>query len=237
VLQAHAARVEARRGLRARARIRVDGRGAPARQILLAERPARLRLEVLGLLGQRVMILATDGAVFDLYRAEAGTVERGDVTPELLARAAGIPVAPDLAVALLLAAPPLPGGVPRSASTDAAGSVYVAWRDVELGFDAAGELRAFRSGSGDAVLDVAYDETEGTAGGSFPHVIAIELGEARFRVDIALSDVELNPQLPAALFRIPEQPRRSALPPSSPVHVSSAAGGVRGMFQGRRAAR
>ena len=55
-----------------------------ARHLLMLERPDRLRLEILGLVGQRVAVLASDGVSFDLYRAETGRVERGPVYPELL---------------------------------------------------------------------------------------------------------------------------------------------------------
>ena len=53
------------RSLRGSARVSLDGaRGASfARQLLALERPARLRVEVLGLLNQRIAVLATEGDV------------------------------------------------------------------------------------------------------------------------------------------------------------------------------
>ncbi len=79
-LAALAGRHEAVSALRARARTEVEGASGEAfsRQLLLLERPARMRVEVMGLLGQRALVLATNGETYEVFRAESPGIERGD---------------------------------------------------------------------------------------------------------------------------------------------------------------
>jgi hypothetical protein len=102
--------VAGRRSLRGVAHLAIDGPAGSgrAKQILLVERPARLRVEVLGWLDQTVALLATDGHRYELYRARDRSWSEGAVTPDLLWQVAGLAVAPELAVQLLLAAPAPP---------------------------------------------------------------------------------------------------------------------------------
>jgi hypothetical protein len=51
-----------------------------------------MRVEVMGLMGQRIAVLATDGDHYDLYRAETGGVERGTIHPAILWEVAGVPL-------------------------------------------------------------------------------------------------------------------------------------------------
>jgi hypothetical protein len=97
------------RSLRGSARVSLDGAegASSSRQLLALERPARLRVEVLGLLNQRIAVLATDGERYDLYRSESGAVESGEIRPSVLWEVAGVPLTPEEAVAVLLGAPRL----------------------------------------------------------------------------------------------------------------------------------
>jgi len=65
LLDAWARAAGERHGLRARARLAVDGADGAlhlrGKQILVLERPAYLRVEILGLLNQTVAVLVTDG--------------------------------------------------------------------------------------------------------------------------------------------------------------------------------
>ena len=58
-----------RHALRATGRVEAEGPAGSgfSKQLLLVERPARLRVEVIGLLEQRVLVLATDGERYELY--------------------------------------------------------------------------------------------------------------------------------------------------------------------------
>jgi hypothetical protein len=108
------------RALRGSARLAVDGEGLEvrARQILVVERPARLRVEVQGLLSQTLAVLVTDGPRYQLFRAENRSFESGDVHPGLLWQVASLALTPEEAIELVRrahdarrprAAPPTPG--------------------------------------------------------------------------------------------------------------------------------
>jgi hypothetical protein len=188
-------------------------RGASfARQLVLLERPARMRLEVLGVLGQRIAVLATDGARYDLYRAERPGLESGDVHPGILYEMAGLPLTPEEAVRLALGAPLEPAQAGARAEGTAVlpdGAVRVglhAADDVRrtLEFAPTGELRRFyvHDPDGQRVLDVRYRDFRDVGGNPFAHQIDVELPASHSRAAIQLQNVELNPALPEQLFRL-----------------------------------
>jgi hypothetical protein len=214
-LERAAALAASRTALRASARVSMAGRHGEAftRQLVLLERPARLRLEVLGVLGQRVAVLATDGAHYDLYRAERPALESGDVHPGILYEVAGIPVTPEEAVRVALGSPFAPGDAAPAPDGTAAlpdGAVRVALLAPQgdlrrtLEFAPGGELRRFfvHDPAGARLLDVHYRDFRDVGGAPFAHEIEVELPASRSRAAIQLQDVELNPTLPAELFRL-----------------------------------
>jgi hypothetical protein len=194
-----------RTGLRASARSSSSGPdgGGFSTQLLLAQRPARLRVEVIGLLQQRVLVLATDGERYELYRAEGGLREAGPVHPGVLEEVAGLPVTPEAAVGLLLAAPRAPDGPPLRASENGAGELTLHWEEETLAFDADGRLAAlhFRP-DGRYVLHARWSDWRETPRGPFPHRLEVELPEAEARLSLELRQVELDPELPPELFRL-----------------------------------
>jgi hypothetical protein len=204
-----------RTGLRAGARVSIEGqrRAAFARQLMLLERPARLRLEVMGVLGQRVAVLATDGSHYDLYRAEKPGLESGAVHPGILFEVAGLALTPEEAVRLALGAPLAPGEGGASAaggSELAEGVVRVELRGPSDGlrrtleFGPGGELRRYAAHdpAGALVLDARYGDYRDVAGTPFAHEIEIELPAAESRAEIRFQWVELNPVLGDELFRL-----------------------------------
>jgi hypothetical protein len=208
-----AAEAESLRSLRGRARVSIDGsRGAAfARQLLIVERPARLRLEILGMLGQRVAVLATDGVRYDLYRAELPGIETGDVHEEILWEAAGLPLTAEEAVRLALGTP-----IGKSARIDSAlelggeGGIRVDLEGspdaarVTLEFAAEGQLARYvrRTVAGTAVLDARYGDYRDVDGRSFAHRIEVEFPAADTHAQILFQSVELNVELPERLFRL-----------------------------------
>jgi hypothetical protein len=208
-----AASADERRALRGRTRVSIDGQrgGAFSRQLLAVERPARLRLEVLGMLGQRVAVLATDGASYDLFRAESPGVETGDVHDEILWEVAGLPLTPAEAVRLALGAPLAPSArVDHASELAEQGGIRVELAGppdasrVTLEFEVGGRLSRYlvRAPEGDAVLDAHYDDYREVDGMAFAHRIEVEFPFADTRAEIVFQWVELNPELPAELFRL-----------------------------------
>jgi len=204
-----------RSGLRAGARVSIEGqrRAAFARQLMLLERPARLRLEVMGVLGQRVAVLATDGVRYDLYRAETPGLESGEVHPGILFEVAGLALTPEEAVRLALGAPLEPGeagGAAAGGSVLAGGVVRVELRGAPdalrrtLDFGPGGELRryAVHGPDGALVLDARYGDYKDVGGTPFAHAIELELPAADSRAEIHFQWVELNPVLGDELFRL-----------------------------------
>jgi len=194
-----------RRALRATARSRSEGPqgGGFSNQLLLVQRPASLRVEVIGLLQQRILVLATDGVRYELYRAEGQLREEGPVHPGVLDEVAGLPVTPEAAVGLLLAAPLVPEAPAPAATEDAAGGLTLYWPDQTLQFDADGRLLAlyFRPEQRE-VLYARWSDWRETASGAFPHRIDLDLPEAEARLSLEYRQVELDPELSPELFRL-----------------------------------
>jgi outer membrane biogenesis lipoprotein LolB len=209
-LQASALRALAlqRTALRATARIQVEGQGGAgfSRQLLLAERPGRLRIEVLSLMGQRALVLATDGDRYDLYRAGEVGIETGVIHPQLLQEVAGVALPPGDAVALLLAAPALPEGAPLHAAEDAQGALSLTWPDRVLRLDPEGRLREMRWQLPGGSVSAHYDDHRVLPdGASFPFQMALHFDENGQQLRVDFREVELNPALAPALFRLGER--------------------------------
>lgn len=211
LLQGLRTQEEGRRAVRASARVSLSGqRGASfARQLLLLERPARLRVEVLGLLGQRVAVLATDGGRYELYRAETGSVESGEIHPAILFEIAGVPLTPEQAVALLLGGP---GGAPSAARAfeRGEGTIRLEWPgsgsrfEHALDFDEVGHPRRYAvgTGSGAPLLEVLWNDYRDVGGSLFAHRVELDFPRTDAHAEVSFRSVELNPSLPDALFRL-----------------------------------
>jgi hypothetical protein len=204
-----------RTSLRAGARVSISGqrRASFARQLMLLERPGRLRLEVMGVLGQRVAVLASDGARYELYRAERPGIESGEVHPWILFEVAGLALTPEEAVRLALGAPLAPGeggALAAGGAVLADGSVRVELRTREgearrsLEFGPAGELRSYavHDPAGALVLEARYADYRDVGGTPFAHEIALELPAAESSAEIRFQWVELNPALGDELFHL-----------------------------------
>ena len=209
LLAAQAGRVENRRALRATARVRLEGQGSGffAKELLLLERPARLRVEVLGLLGQRVALLASDGSRYALWRAETGRLERGPVSPDILFQVSGVPLRPEEAVALLLGAPRLPTSAPHAQRISEAGAVRLAWREAGWSrvaeFDPLGRLRAWRVGRAEELWLVArWEDFREESAQAFAHRVELDFPVRDQSARVDFHEVELNPVLSPELFEL-----------------------------------
>jgi hypothetical protein len=210
------------RSLRGSARVSLDGaRGASfARQLLALERPARLRVEVLGLLNQRIAVLATDGERFDLYRSESGAVESGEIRPSVLWEVAGVPLTPEEAVGVLLGAPQMqrPGGETTGAveSADAAVRFEIRGSDLYwsvLEFDAQGLLSGYDlAGPQGALFQVRYRDYREVAGTQFAHRVELDFPFSQVHAEVQFGGVQLNPVFSESVFRL-DLPDRVFSPP------------------------
>ena len=195
-----------RTSVRALGKLRLHGPGGSSRvkQVIVAERPGRLRLESLNFLGQTASLLVTDGERYAFYDGQA--IERGRVFPDLLRDTIGLDVAPAEAVALLVAAPALPSGTPRAIF--ALGDDRVAWFDLErVRFARDGALRAVQTidESGQVRWLAEYYGWGPAQGGRYPHRMVFSFPRSELRAELELEEVELNPALDAALFSLPPE--------------------------------
>lgn len=204
---------EARRSLRAVARLEVDGPagGGRARQILLLERPARLRVEILGLLDQRIAVLTTDGVEYRLYRAEDRSLTGGPVHDALLWEVAGLAVTPEQAVRILLGAPAPPPGAHLAAGTQLAdGTLRLELRapdrleTTRLEFDGTGRLAGWaRLGAdGEPLQEARFADYRAIGGDAFPFEIELLDHTTGAAARVRFASVELDPALDPGLFEL-----------------------------------
>jgi hypothetical protein len=210
LLSALAARSEALSSLRGLARLAVDGpRGSlRSRQVLIAARPARLRVEVLGFLSQAQALLVTDGASYELWDARERRAERGELRPGLLLEVAGIDLEPEEAVAVLLGTPALEALSLAGAAQVGAARVRVQLADAEgrarrvLEFDSDGELRrlAALDGAGGLLWEARYGDLRAAGATRLAHAIELAFPQSEVEARLELSQVETNPWLPLGSF-------------------------------------
>jgi len=203
----------ARESLRGVARVALSGPAGESRskQILVVARPARLRVEVQGLLGQLVAVLVSDGARFALFRAGDGTVEEGEIRPALLYEVAGLPLRPEEAVDALLGVPALREPTRRGpAAALSNGFVRVDLLDAaggptrRLECDAEAQLRRLevRAPDGSLAWQASYDDHRPVGGTSFPHEIELDFPADEARAKVTFQWLELNPELPPDIFAL-----------------------------------
>lgn len=218
---------QSRSALRARATLDLD---APdlrfdRPQRMAVARPARLRVEVLGLFDQLAAIVVTDGDRYQVYDARNADLEEGLVDADLLWRVARVDLEPGEAVDILL-------GAPRAGPGLADGGAWlleegaIAFERIDAGgvrresyrFDGAGRLteRATFDAEGGLVWRARFDDyrSVGTASGAdpaFAHEVSLEFPRVSARARLVFKKVLLSDDLPDALFvlQLPGQTRRA----------------------------
>jgi len=218
LLEAWAERTAGRVALRALADLDLDAPDLSfdRPQRLAVARPARLRVEVLGLFDQIAAVVVTDGDTYQVYDARSGQLEEGAVGAHLLWRVARVDLEPAEAVDLVL-------GMPRPGAALDAGDAQIfedgaiAFSRVDghgvvreqYRFDGAGRLaETARFDAAGALLWRArfsdYRAVVGPLGGEEEFAFEIDLAfprvEARARLDFA--QVVLVDALPDALFAL-----------------------------------
>jgi len=202
-----------RQSLRARATLAVDADDMRfrLRQVLVLERPSRLRVEVMGFLDQTVAVLVIDGERYEFFSAQDRTYESGEVHEGLLWQYTRIDLSADEAIDLLLGAPILDRTLhPTRARASEAGAVFIDLvddRDIvreRVGFDPAGRLTELEVRNAAGALEwrarfLDYADVEGT---DVAHTIVIDGSVSETRAEIVLRDIELAPDLPSGLFQL-----------------------------------
>jgi hypothetical protein len=192
-----------RRTLRAVGKLHVAGPGGSGnvKQVILVERPARLRLESLNVLGQAATLLVTDGERYAFF--DGKTLDDGDVSAETLRERLGLAFAPGEAADALLVAPKPVAWPPRAILARGA-EREVSFADQTLRFADGGELSAIesRDASGSVLWIAEYATWREVPGGRYPFSVVLSFPGTKLRAKLDLSAVELNPKLEASLFRV-----------------------------------
>jgi hypothetical protein len=162
-------------------------------------------------------VLASDGASYDLYRAETGRTESGPVDAGVLWRVARIPLLPGEAVGLLLAAPAVPSEPPH-AEAGAGGELRLAWPDRSVTFDAGGALASVRllaAPGGEEIARAKFLDWRGAGASAFPYRVELDFAFQKGGALVEFRDAEVNAALDPSWFRL------------NPARVSSAPGEAR----------
>ncbi len=177
------------------------------RQLLVVARPDRLWLEIFSPFGTVFLLAAANGRLAAWARDEA-TVYRGSASAENLQRYAQVDLNVPTAVDLLLATPPLRDSNSSVVSVD--GDAIELWQDLGDLVQAAwfsGALEPLRyeqrAADGRVLLRTSFAAyAGGPPAAQIASQVAIEQPPAQRRLDIVLSDVEVNPVLPDSVFAL-----------------------------------
>jgi hypothetical protein len=187
-------------------RAEIDGRVTSARQVLLMEKPARLRADVLGLFGQPALQVAVDKGQLAVHVVPEGRYLQGTATAANLARFTRMPLGVDDLVRLALYDVPLIPYGESSLHTNERG--YLLRLETGRGdrqdllFDVAGRLYGveyFRDGG--LLLKVGYERFAEQQGG-FPKELSLDMPVRQTSLSLVYSDLELNPELASDHFTL-----------------------------------
>jgi len=207
------ARVERVRG-EARVRVETPGGSGTITQLVLAERPDRLRLDALDFFGNPAAALVADGGRFALLDLREGVFYRGAATPENLARLLPLPIPARELVLLLCGAVPVAGVASAIEPGDGVLQLTLEEEDrvqrLDVGAGAAVHRSTVRDRAGSrpasARYDVAFDHFEERGGRPFPGDVRLDAPAAGVRLRLTWKEIEVNGVLPEGSFTLAPPP-------------------------------
>lgn len=184
----------------------VHGKHVSSQQFLLAEKPDRIRTDVLTGFGQLILQLTSDGeelAVF-LNTPVPGKFYRGPASDENLARFTRVPLADEDLLRLLMYDPPLIDYLHTEVTVLEEGVVLELWnaeRGQELLFDPQLQLVGCRYlTTAEPLLEVVYQKFD--ENDRFPRTVRIDLPQEETRVVLRFSELQTNVAIAAERFRL-----------------------------------
>ena len=206
-LELRAGRFEALQGL-GRIRVTVAGRTQSARQVLLVTRPDRLRAEVLGPLGQTVLTVAAGEGILTAFLPGEKRFLTGAATPDNLQRLIRVPLAPAELVRLMLHDVPLADA--SAARVEVREDRYLLVLPTAGGglqsllLDGRKRLRTAQfERNGVLLWRVGYDDFRPED--DLPLSMRLEWPSAETDVQLQLSEVKINTNIPAERIRLKPQ--------------------------------
>jgi len=203
----------------AKLKIETAERSQTVTEVLIAEKPDRLRLETLNPFGfgQPLLTMATDGRQIDVFVPGEGKLYRDEVTLENLQRMTRLPLQLTDLVHLLLYQVPVIGHERRTVSPLDGGEVLLTLhggggRRQELCFDPQLRLVGASYYRGEELLlKVRYGEFTGDSR-PFPKAASLVMPATSTSATVAFSDVRTNVVIPAERFRLTPPPGVEVLP-------------------------
>jgi len=177
----------------AKVRVQTAERSVSGTQVLLVERPDRLRAEMLSPFGTPLLVVAADGRDLGVWLPGENLYYSGSATPENLSRFTRLPLhAADL-VDILLARPPVMAHRQLTAFSLPAGGWRVelsaGTRTQQLLFDGERQLREVRYLQGEELqLQLVYADT-GPAPQALPRRIDLELPGEKVRASLTFTEL------------------------------------------------
>jgi outer membrane lipoprotein-sorting protein len=191
----------------ARVRVRTDDRTQSVNEVLLAQKPDRLRLETLSPFGQPLLVMATDGEQIDLLVPGEGKLYRDEYSLERLQRLTRLPLQLTDLVHLLLYQVPVIGHTHQTVAPVAEGETLLTLfadggRRQELRFDRLLRLTdAAYFRDDELLLRVGYDRFNGETP-PFPMTASLAMPASKTEATVAYSEVRTNVAIPSERFRL-----------------------------------
>jgi hypothetical protein len=207
------------RSLQGLAKVRVErgGQSMGGTQVLLAEKPGRLRAETLSPFGQPLLLMATDGLELTVMIPSDGRFYRGEASARNVQRFTRLPLQLTDLVHILLYQVPIIGHDRRTLTIEE-GSGYLlvlldeTGRRQELRFNR--ELHLVEVAyfiDADLQLRVRYDKFMGEAH-PFPQSALLEMPALDAEASLVFSEVRTNVAIPAERFLLTPPPGAEILP-------------------------
>ena len=199
------ARVSSVQGL-AKVKVHSPEKSMNGTQVILAEKPDRLRAETLSLFGSPVLLLAADGERLGVLLPTRNIYYTGAASPANLGRFIRIPLRLSDLVSVLLYQPPMIDARSEKAfELEEGGWLLIrsgSSRHQELTFNIERQLVEVSYFDRDKLLlKITYGKF-GEAGDRFPLFFGIELPGQKTTASLEFSDPETNGKLKAGIFQL-----------------------------------
>ncbi|GEM_PF-1105915 len=190
----------------ARVKVHTPEKSLNGTQVILAEKPNRLRAETLSPFGSPILLLAVDGKNLGVSLPSRNIFYTGEATDANLGRFVQIPLRLTDLISVLLYQPPMIDVFSEEAFALQEGGWLVvrksSLRRQELIFNQVRQLVEVSYYDGDKLsLKINYGKFT-KDGGRFPHLFGIELPEAEITASLKFSDLETNGPLRSGIFEL-----------------------------------
>ena len=210
------------------------GQHFKARENIVVQRPASMRVEVMSVAGV-ALVVAADGGQIAVYDPGKDTLMQGAASAATLERFARIPMTPDAATRLLLGLSPDSGmlSAPPDSMTVNGESKILTYRQPggvvdELGFDGAGNLEMVREtqAGGRVTYEVHYSDYRDAGNGiKFPQQAAANFPKTGTTVKFHFENPSINQDVPDSTFVLLPRPGTRRLTLGMATHATAAARG------------